>query len=55
MLELDDDQLMCDSLAIVAFLSRIHEQEEYIGKSVEDQNQQVVWMKFMRETSYPKI
>ena len=36
MLELDDEQLMCDSLAIVAFLSRIHQNEDFIGKSLEE-------------------
>lgn len=33
MLQLQDDQLMCDSLAIVALLSRVHGNETYIGNS----------------------
>lgn len=55
MLEIGEGQIMCDSLAIVAYISRISGNEKYLGADVNDQNEQIKWMKVMRESTHPLV
>ena len=59
MLEFEPGALMCDSLAIVALLVRtsakINKDESLLGSTLKEQNDQIEWISFMRETCMPKI
>jgi len=59
MLEFEPGALMCDSLAIVALLVRtsakVNKDESLLGSTLKEQNDQIEWITFMRETCMPKI
>ena len=55
MLEFEPGTLMCDSLAIAAFLARGTESESLLGADIEEQNQQLEWMGFLREKTFPIV
>ena len=55
MLEFEPGALMCDSLAIAALLIRSSGNESLLGSNLEEQNDQIEWMRYIRETCYPKV
>jgi glutathione S-transferase len=59
MLEFEPGALMCDSLAIVALLVRTsakgNKDESLLGSTLKEQNDQIEWINFMKETVNPKI
>ena len=55
MLEFEPGSLMCDSLAIVALLVRSSGSEQLLGSNLQEQNDQIEWMRYIRETCYPCI
>ena len=59
MLEFEPGALMCDPLAIVALLVRtsakINKDESLLGSTMKEQNDQIEWITFMKETCLPKI
>ena len=55
MLEFEPGTLMCDSLPIAALLIRSSGNESLLGSNLQEQNDQIEWMRFIRETCFPQI
>lgn len=46
---------MCDSLAIATYLIRGTANEQLLGSDIEEQNQQLEWINFLREKTMPIV